>query len=111
MKKIVHAVAVASIVAGSLAGLPGAASARDWNRDAGHGGFEGARRDPSLNRWGEVRHDRWRNTETYETGEGYRHHHDHAGRAIALGAFAAILGLALAAESRRVQHDAYDYDN
>lgn len=102
MKSFVNTVAVASIGVASLIAFSGAASARDWDR---HGGPRMEHRDGSayVNRWGDVRGG-WRGGGDH----GYRRHRDHTGRNVAIGAFAAILGLALAAESQRVQEDYYD---
>lgn len=94
LKKIVSTVAVSVIAMGSL--VP-AASARDFGR---HGGGHGG---PRVERHAGPQHFGGR-------GYGYapRRHRDHTGRNVAIGAFAAIVGLALAAESQRVQRDYYE---
>ena len=72
------------------------ANAHEWNQGYSRGG----------QRFGHVQqYNRWdRGNDNY----GYRRHRDHNGRNLAIGAFAAILGLALAAESSNVQHRYYD---
>ncbi|MEQ1715519.1 MAG: hypothetical protein ABL907_05980 [Hyphomicrobium sp.] len=102
MKTLVNAVAVASVGLATLIPLASAASARDGHR---HGGprIEHYDSSPRVNRWGDVRGG-WRGGDNH----GYRRHRDHTGRNVAIGAFAAVLGLALAAESQRVQEEYYD---
>jgi hypothetical protein len=115
LKKIISPVLAVAIAVGSLAPLSSAANAGDWNHRgarAGHGTSHVEHYSPRVNRWGDVRHNRWNNAGhnyNHDNG-GYRRHRDHTGRNIALGAFAAILGLAIAAETAKVQHDYYDND-
>ena len=107
LKKLINGVAIATVAVGSVMTGAGTADARDWGR--GHGGGS------HVNRWGDVRgdnHERGRGAWAHGGGrhdgwDGERHR-DHTGRNIAIGAFAAVLGLALAAESQRVQEQYYD---
>ena len=85
--------AIALSTAMAVGPLATAASARDWDRDGpGRGGPGHHDRDfdgrGGRGDWGR---------------EGYdgRRHYDHRGRNIALGAFATILGLAIASEAAR----------
>jgi hypothetical protein len=102
LKILINPVAVASIGLATLIPLSSAASARDWNR---HGSPRIEHRDHNsyVNRWGDVRGG-WRGGDHH----AYRRHRDHTGRNVAIGAFAVILGLAIAAESQRVQEQYYD---
>jgi hypothetical protein len=77
--------------------LSNAAVARDFGHH--HGSHSGSE-EFKYKRFGggDFRHNRYR--------YGHRHHD---GRGLALGAFAAIVGLAIAAEANRVNHDDY-YD-
>jgi Ni/Co efflux regulator RcnB len=124
LKQVVSSIAVSAIAAGSLVPLSSAASAGEWNhhgrshpsaqlnviqqhmaRNEHNGEHSGAR----FNRWGEHRqYNAWRGNEGDE-GE-YRHHRNHNGRNVAIGAFAAILGLAIAAEANRGHDRGYDND-
>ena len=99
LKKIISTVAVSVIAMGSL--IP-AASARDYGR---HGGEPVVGYRPHVERQASPQH----------FGGGYgryghapRRHRNHTGRNIAIGAFAAVFGLALAAESQRVGRDYYE---
>ena len=97
LKKVITSGLVAATAFGSLLPLASAANARDYGRHGGHGRghFEAPRHGGhhynGYNRW-----------------DGHRRHNDHTGRNLAIGAFAAVLGLALAAESQRVGRDYYD---
>jgi hypothetical protein len=109
LKKIITSAAVSAIAAGSLVST---ANARDFDHRGGgsrveHRDHDGGR----FNRWdGDRRNGGWRDTRDYDGG--YRHHRNHNGRNIAIGAFAAILGLAIAAEAGRGHgyHNGYDND-
>ena len=113
LKKIISPVLAVAIAAGSLVPLSSAANAGDWNKRgarAGHGTQHVERYSPRVNRWGDVRSNRWNNAGSTELQRRIPPHRDHTGRNIAIGAFAAILGLAIAAETAKVQHDYYDND-
>ena len=86
-KSITSAVLSVTIAAAALAPLSSAASARDWDR----GGPAVHDRDFDSHRSerGEWRH------------EGRWHRHNHGDRDLAIGAFATVLGLAIAAEATR----------
>ena len=110
-KIITSAVLSASIAAGSLIPFATAANARDWNRD-------GDGRSPRVERFqprDSGRDNRWNNQRDVRGGygrdfadNGYRRHKDRTGRNIAIGAFAAILGLAIASQAGRANHyDSY----
>lgn len=135
LKTLMNGVAVAAMAAATLVAAP-SAEARDWKRgghsesDAGPGsggGRHGGGNGGYVNRWGDVRGDsqaegrgafahgrgqRWNGG--YENSRGndddgrHGHDRDHTARNIAIGTFAAVLGLALAAESQRVREDYYD---
>lgn len=115
LKNIISPVLALAIAVGSLVPLSTAANAREWNQRgarAGHGSPQVERYSPRVNRWGDVRQNRWNNAGNgydHDNG-GYRRHRDHTGRNVAIGVFAAILGLAIAAETSKVQHDYYDND-
>jgi hypothetical protein len=90
-KSITSAVLSVTIAAATLAPLSSAANARDWNR----GGSD---------RGGPAVHDR--DFEGHSGGRGeWRHdgrwHRHHGDRDLAIGAFATVLGLAIAAEATR----------
>lgn len=97
LKRATTSLAIAAISALSLMPMAGAASARDYGRHGGHG--------PRT----EFRHFDKRGNDYRHARRGHRHYHrgGHRGGAIAIGAFAAIVGLALAAEANRVNHDRY----
>jgi hypothetical protein len=115
LKKLITSAAVSAIAAGSLVPLSSAANAAEWNH-RGHGprverhverGYHGG---GHSNRWGEQRqHNAWRGGDHDEGG--YRRHRDRTGRYLAIGAFATILGLALASQQNHVQHQYYDDNN
>lgn len=100
LKSIVNMVALSAIASTSFLPLASTAEARDGHRPGGQferhgsvkGGWDGSRRHA----WG---HD-----------QGYRGRHSNRGRNVALGAFAAVLGLAIAAEAARAHDDGY-YDD
>jgi len=94
MKFLVNSVAVAALSLASVVSVTDTASARDGYRD-----------QRTFN--GRTHGGNWGNQHAWRGGD-YRRHRDHTGRNIAVGAFAAILGLALAAESQRVHDDYYD---
>ena len=96
LKKIISTVAVSLVALGSLVS---AASARDYGRNGpgtGGGYRPHIERHAGPQRFGS------------HYGHAPRRHRDHTGRNIAIGAFAAVLGLALAAESQRVGRDYYE---
>ncbi len=97
-KKIVHAVVISAFAAGSLAPLSSAANAGEWHNRGVRSGHA-KQWNGSNNAW--------------NNNYAYRRHRDHTGRNIAIGAFATVLGLALAAEASKVHRDYYDsdYDN
>lgn len=110
LKKLITTSVVSALAAGSLLPLSTAANARDWNqkyrsahveRDFDHdrGRFNRSGDHHRFKAWN--RHNEWR---------GNRHHSRRNGRNIAIGAFAAILGLAIAAEASR-SHNYRSYDN
>lgn len=93
-----------AIATGSLLPLSQTANARDWDRGAAKANSQAWRGD---NGW---RNDRYGGRDEFR-GRNWRRsahrHRDHRGRNLALGAFAAIVGLAIAAE---VNRDRYDDD-
>ena len=118
IKTLITSTVVSAIAAGSLVPLASAANARDFDghRDGtagyskhseqfgGHGGHNrGWDHDRGWNRrggqqFGDYRHRRH-----------YGHHRDHTGRNLAIGAFATILGIAIAPEVRRDRGYGYGY--
>lgn len=96
LKKIISTVAVSAIAMGTLVPL---ASARDYGR---HDGGRGYGHGPRVERYAGPQ----RFGGHY--GHAPRRHRNHNGRNLAIGAFAAVLGLALAAESQRVGRDYYE---
>ena len=107
-KVMTTAFLAASVAAGSLIPLASTANARDWNH--GQGGYRDGprierfeRRDYGrVNRWGEPRRDYRSHGGWNDADTGYRHHkRDHTGRNVAIGIFAAMLGLAIASEASR----------
>lgn len=114
-KKFISPVLAIAIATGSLVPLSSAANARDWHNRGARGANVTPHVEhysPRVNRWGDVRHNGWNSAAhdyNHDNG-GYRRHRDHTGRNVAIGVFAAILGLAIAAETSKVQHDYYDND-
>lgn len=91
-RTLTTAALAAAVAAGSIMPLAGAANAAGWkHRGGGHGDHSMHR----LHKSDSHRH------------YGHRHHrrHDHTGRNVAIGAFATILGLAIASEARRSYYD------
>lgn len=116
-KVITSAVLAASIAAGSLVPLSSAANAREWNHHSGGYGYSSgsrvehfeAREHGRHNRWGEPRRNYRPQPQWHDADAGYRpRKKDHSGRNLAIGMFAAILGLAIASEaSRAARYDDY----
>ena len=109
LKKSVLSVATAAtLAAGTLASVSTSASAHGWRHYDNGPRYEYA---PRANHWaGEERHG-YRNNgyRDYDNDGGHEYRHrNHEGRALAIGAFAAILGIALASQDSHVQHDYYD---
>lgn len=99
LKRITTSVAVAAITTLSLIPMASAASARDYGRHGGNGPrIEHRNFKKGGGNFGQRRH---------YGGHARWHKRRHKGRDVALGAFAAIVGLAIAAEASRA-HD-YDY--
>lgn len=101
-KTIMTPVLAALIATGSVLPMASAANARDFDR---HGGGKGqysqvkpmGKHGPGDRGWGKRGH----GGNPYAYG-GYRHRHrDHTGRNVAIGAFATILGIAIASEVAR----------
>jgi hypothetical protein len=115
LKKIISSAVVSAIAAGSLLPLSTAASGGEWTNGRGHGYTSGQRIQNNL---GGGRHEgranqhrqynAWQGNRGYDRDYGHRRNHN--GRNIAIGAFAAILGLAIAAEASRGHHNGYDND-
>jgi hypothetical protein len=116
LKKIISSAVVSAVAAGSLLPLSTAASAGEWNHSGrGHGYTSGQRIQNNLGgdrhegRWNQHRqYNAWNHNDGDEGG--YRRHRNHNGRNIAIGAFAAILGLAIASEASRGHGHSYDND-
>ncbi|MGQ0457284.1 MAG: hypothetical protein ACT4OU_09495 [Hyphomicrobium sp.] len=100
-KKFTSAALAATMAFGALTPLAATANARDWDR----GGY-------SEHRGGYDRgYDRGRRFDDYRDfrrREARHHRRDKRGRNLAIGAFAAIVGLAIAAEASRAhRYDRY----
>ena len=110
LKKIVTSATVAVLAAGSFVPLSSVANARDWDGDRHGQRFEHRDHDGGRsNRWNEQRrYGGWRGHD-HDDG-GYRRHRDNTGRNLAIGAFATILGLAIASQASHANHY-YDGDN
>ncbi len=114
LTKLITSAAVSAIAAGSLVPLSTAASAHEWNHEGGghaprfERNFDNDRGE--ANRWSEHREHHQYNGWSHNDGDegGYRRHRDHTGRYLALGAFATILGIALASQQNHVQQQYYD---
>jgi hypothetical protein len=115
LKKVIASVAVSAMTAGSLVPLSSAASADEWGqhgRGRAHASVPQFQRNfdndgGRINRWGEQRqYNAWRGGDGDEGG--YHRHRNHDGRNLAIGAFAAIMGIALAAEASKVHNNYYD---
>ena len=105
--KTIHTgLVVAAVAVGSLIPLANAANAHEWRGT--HGAYS-----QRINPWNGGRGNADRYEYRNDSGDyGYhRQHRDNVGGAVAVGIFATVLGLALAAESDRVQHRYYDADN
>lgn len=95
-KKFIASSAVAAVAASSLVPISSAAGAAEWNhKSTSHG----PRVESRAFHDGGQRWSHW--------GDEHRHH-DHTGRNLAIGAFATVLGIALAAEANHVHDDYYD---
>ena len=113
LKTLTNLVAVGAVTLAGFMPLSNTATAGEYRGKGGQsysGRYDGA---PRVNRWGDVKRHDWNGGRNYAQGGygnygGHRRHRDHTGRAIAIGTFAAILGLALASQSRRVQEEYYD---
>jgi hypothetical protein len=100
LKKIISPVLMAAIAAGSLVPMSTAANAGDW-RHRSYGNSVHVRQYS-----GAPHSNRWAHRDNRGDYSGHRNHH---GRNLAIGAFAAILGLAIAAQASQAQD--YDYDD
>lgn len=107
-RKLITSALAAIVACGSLTTV---ASAADWR--GGHGA-RGSYHGETAHR-GSYRSDYGHRSpggrgwnRGYRGQHGYRRHRDHTGRYVAIGAFATILGLALAAESNGVRRDYYE---
>lgn len=95
------------IAAASLLPLASSANARDFDRHGGGKGNYGSQ----FKQHGKYNHSNrgWRGRDNQYSYGGHRgHRRDHTGRNLAIGAFATILGIAIASEVNRDRRD-YDY--
>lgn len=98
IKPAITSALVALTAAGSLLPMASAANARDFDR-SGYSDFKSGGKHGNFNRgW------RGHNRDFAYGGYGYRRHRDHTGRNLAIGAFATILGIAIASEVNRDRH-------
>ncbi len=106
----------ASVAAGSFLPLASAANAGDWNGHRRHGfehrqfeGGHGGWNNGSFNAHRGYRDGGYRNyAYDGDADYGYRRHRHNTGRDLAIGAFATVLGIALAAEASRTHRDYYE---
>lgn len=106
IKTTITSALVAVMAAGSLLPMASAASARDFDRHGGGKGHYGKQ----FNAPGKYNqaHRGWRGRGNHYAYGGYRHRHrDHSGRNLAIGAAAAILGIAIASEVARDRDHRY----
>jgi hypothetical protein len=97
---IVSVVTAAALAGGAMTSVSTSASAGGWRH---HNGGSHSAYAPRQNYYAQQN----RGYRNYDGGHQYRHR-NHNGAAVAAGAFAVILGLALASQAGRVQHDYYD---
>lgn len=101
IRTVMTPVLASLIAAGSLLPMASAASARDFDR---HGGGKGQYSQyKPAGKYGNVNRG-WRghnHRNDYAYGGYNRRHRDHTGRNLAIGAFATILGVAIASEVAR----------
>ena len=104
---LVKSAVAAAIAATSSLPLSTAANAHDWH---GPRGFE--RDHNHFERYDQRYDNDYRPREAYRPREsyGYRRHRDNIGPAIAIGAFATILGLAIASEAGNSGHRTRHFD-
>ena len=95
LKKIISPVLAAALAVGGLVPLSSAASAHEWRHREGGNSVR-------IRQYSYSQHD--------DDGD-YGEHRSHHGRNVAIGAFAAIVGLAIAAEASRANHDDDDDDD
>ena len=108
-KSVLSVVTAATVAAGSLTSLASTASAGEWH---GHGGNHGGNHHAYAQRynpWQGGNHHAYRGYNNYDGDYGYRRHRNHEGRNLAIGAFATILGIAIASQAARAHN--YDGDN
>ncbi len=108
-KSVLSVVTAATLAAGTLTSVSSSASAHGWqHRDHGQR-YEYA---PRVNHWDGGEHRGYRNqgyrNYDYDGGREY-HHRNHEGRNLAIGAFATILGIAIASQAAHAH--TYDGDN
>lgn len=105
LKKFVSSTVVAALAVTSMLPLSNAASAYDhYNR----GGFHGRSNHHGEPQRGYGQRDNYGHQDNYGY-QGYRRHRDHTGRNVALGVFAAILGLAIASEANQRDSRSHNY--
>lgn len=113
IKPVITSALVAIMSAGSLLPMASAASARDFdNRDGGKGNYSKPFKPSGNYDNYNNRNNGWRgrdNDDRYAYGGPRRHHRDHTGRNLAIGAFATILGIAIASEINRDRRGGYGY--
>ncbi|MBK9078358.1 MAG: hypothetical protein WBP38_01100 [Hyphomicrobium sp.] len=113
IKSVITSAVISAMAAGSLLPMASAANARDFN---GHrdGGSSYSRHSNQYSNYNN--HNRgWRRHggQNYAYGGPRRHngyygrHRDHTGRNLAIGAFATILGIAIASEISRDHRGGY----
>lgn len=102
IKTTITSALVAIMAAGSLLPMASAASARDFDRHGSGKGHYGKQFNAPGKYNQAQRGWRGRDRGNHYAYGGYRHRHrDHTGRNLAIGAAAAILGIAIASEVAR----------
>ncbi|HPG89191.1 MAG TPA: hypothetical protein PLD46_06025 [Hyphomicrobium sp.] len=115
IKSVFTSALVALMAAGSLLPMASAASARDFDhRGSGSGKGNYSKSYKSSGNYNNYnnRNYGWRGRDRgnqYAYGGPRRHHRDHTGRNLAIGAFATILGIAIASEVNRDRRGGYGY--
>lgn len=103
IRTVMTPVLASLIAAGSLLPMASAASARDFDRHGG-GKPQYSQFKPQGKHGGGDHRWRGRDYGNHYAYGGHRRHRDHTGRNLAIGAFATILGIAIASEINRDRH-------
>lgn len=116
LKRVTSSLVIAAISAASLLPMANAANARDFGRHGGPGPQFAQKPFNGGKFHGNKFHGNKFNKPHFNNGgpqhrHAYKHKRRHHGRDIAIGAFAAMLGLAIAAQASRAYDNDYYYDD